>query len=81
MMPELECNKRTDLVDRMVKDMTAAEVVIWLIEHHGLKEASRDIVESNLTEQMRWHRLRGRLDRTPWLAAVVELWLRSRGAK
>lgn len=77
-MIEVECNKRPDPVDRLVKDLKAEEMVDWLIEYHGLRPESRRTVELNLRESLHFHRLRGRLDRTPWLANLIELWIRSK---
>jgi hypothetical protein len=77
-MVELVCNKRTDPVDRLVKDISAEEIVDWMIEYHGLSKDSRRTVVSNLRDNLHFHRLRGRLDRTPWLANLVELWIRSK---
>jgi hypothetical protein len=82
-LPPSERSKRADPVDRMVADSTPSEFVAWMVKYHGLpdKPWTRETVESNLAEQFRWHRLRGRLDRHPWLAALVELWLRWKGAR
>lgn len=59
----MKCNERKDPVDQMVRDMTAKEVVDWLVEYHRLPKSSASTVESNLREQFKWHRLQGRLDR------------------
>lgn len=75
-MKTLEMHARTDPVDSLVSDMTATEIVDWMIEFHGLPESSRETVENNLKSQLHWHRLRGRLDRYPAWAALAELLLR-----
>lgn len=80
-MRQHEYSVREDRVDRLVRDMTAAEVVDWLIEYHGLKESSRETAICNIEENQRFHRLRGRIDRSSALAAIVELWLRIRHGK
>jgi hypothetical protein len=80
-MAELQCHTRADRVDRLVHDLTAAEITAWLIEHHGLNESSRRTVEINLDESLRFHRLRGRIDRHSGWAALVELWLRVRKSR
>lgn len=64
---------RIDPVARMVKDLTAEEVVNWMIESHGLSENSRNTVTFNLKEQFKWHRLQGRLDRRPFWIFMAEL--------
>jgi hypothetical protein len=57
----------TDPVSKLVRAMSAKEIVDWLVKHHGLNERSKETVEMNLREQMRWHRLQGRLDGGGWL--------------
>ena len=69
----LECDQQHDPVDRLVRNTTAEEITDWLIKYHGLSEHSRDVVTSNLRQQFLWHRLRGRLDRHPFFALVLEL--------
>jgi len=58
-----EFTKRPDEYDRLVRDMTAAELVDWMIKYHKLPVDARHTVLHNLEEQYRYHRLRGRLDR------------------
>lgn len=57
----------SDPVQKMVNVSTAKRMVDWMVEHHGLSEKSRETVEMNLREQMKWHRLQGRLDGGGWL--------------
>lgn len=81
MLPDPSWKTRdNDPINQMVKDMTPEEFVSWMVEHHGLpdNDYAKRIIISNLTEQFHWHRLRGRLDRHPWLAALAELWLRTK---
>lgn len=72
-MKDLECQKRKDPVARMISDITALEVVEWLIEFHGLDKSSAETVERNLREQFKWHRLQGRLDRGGFAVVMAEL--------
>jgi hypothetical protein len=60
-MKEPQCNKRTDKVDRLVSDMTAAETVAWLVQYHDLPPAAIETVTRNLETQYNWHELSGRL--------------------
>lgn len=48
-----EREMRKDPVARMVCDLSAEEVVGWLIEFHGLDKSSAQTVEMNLREQFR----------------------------
>ena len=74
-MPDvLSCDQRPDPVDRMIRDLTPAETVAWLVRYKGLSEDVADNVESNLRESFKWQRLQGRLDQTPWLAVLASLW-------
>jgi hypothetical protein len=73
LMKNPKCNERRDPVARMVSDLSAQEVVEWLIEYHGLNEESAKTVEMNLREQFKWHRLQGRLDRGGFAVIVAEL--------
>lgn len=65
---------RKDPVGRMVCDLTATELVDWMVRYHNLPEESAKTVEMNLREQYKWHRLQGRLDRG-WrvFAAIAEV--------
>lgn len=72
--PEVACNLREDPVSRLVRDLTAEEVVGWLVQYHGLRKESADSVIMNLREQFRWHRLQGRLDAHPTAAIIAEMW-------
>jgi len=72
-MKTLSCDERPDPVDRAIRDMTPAEFVDWLIEYKGLNPQCRDNVESNLREQYKWHRIQGRLDRSPFWQFMAEL--------
>lgn len=72
-MKEMECRSRVDPVDRMIPDCTAAEFTAWLVEYKGVHPECAENVESNLREQFRWHRLQGRLDRSPASAVIAEL--------
>ena len=72
-MKNAECNERKDPVERMVHDLSAEQMVEWLIEYHGLDKFSAETVEMNLREQFRWHRLQGRLDRDDLAATMAEL--------
>lgn len=72
-MKNASCNERKDPVERMVHDLTAAEMVEWLIEYHGLDKGSAETVEINLREQLKWHRLQGRLDRGGFALIAAEL--------
>lgn len=72
-MKELSCNKREDPVACMVRDMTAEEMVAWMVEYHGLNAGSARTVIINLAEQYRWHRLQGRLDRNTTAGLIAEL--------
>ncbi|HDR9065494.1 TPA: hypothetical protein ACU967_002251 [Burkholderia contaminans] len=72
-MRKLECSASPDPVNRLVRALTAKEITVWLVEHHGLKPGARETVESNLREQFRWHRLQGRLDRGGWLSFIATL--------
>lgn len=72
-MSAASCDQRKDPVARMVRDMTAEEMVDWMVKYHGLPEGSRDTVVSNLREQYRWHRLQGRLDRTPTVQLLAQM--------
>lgn len=54
---------RKDPVGRMVCDLTAKELVDWMVKYHKLPVDSASTVEMNLREQYKWHRLQGRLDR------------------
>lgn len=72
---DLSCDDREDPVLRAVRDLTAKEVVEWLVKYKGLPESSADNVESNLREQFKWHRLQGRLDHNSTAALIAELWL------
>lgn len=67
------CTQRKDPVARMVRDMTAQDVVNWLVEYHGLPKSSADTVEMNLREQFKWHRLQGRLDQNTTAGLVAQL--------
>lgn len=80
-MKDAECNLRKDPVDRLVRDLTAEEMVDWLIEYKGLPEHSRENTIANLQEQFNWHRLRGRLDRIPTLLVLADLILFRRKEK
>lgn len=63
-----------DPVQRMVRVSSPEKFANWLIESHGAAESSRRILEMNISEQMRWHRLQGRIDRQPLLVGLAELW-------
>ena len=73
MAKNADCHERRDPVARMVLDLSAQEVVDWLIEFHGLDKGSAKTVEMNLREQFKWHRLQGRLDRGGVAVIVAEL--------
>ncbi len=75
---DLDCDKRDDPVTRVVRDLSAEEMVEWLVDYHGLPKESADTVLLNLREQYRWHRLQGRLDRNTTAGLVAELLLMRR---
>ena len=65
----------------MVCSMTSQETLDWLrfrgtitAEEHAVDGNGFNTLEANLREQYKWHRLQGRLDRFPFLAALAELW-------
>ena len=79
MRTDLSADKRKDPVARLVRDLTAEEMVGWLVKYHGLPEGESSIVMSNLKEQYKWHRLQGRLDRSRplrTLAWLLHAWRR-----
>lgn len=67
-------DNHADPVQRLVRALTAEEFVDWLIEGHGLNKESAKTVAHNIREQYRWHRLQGRLDHQPAIAALAEVW-------
>lgn len=67
-------SNNNDPVQRMVRVSSPEKFATWLIESHGAAESSRRILEMNIAEQMRWHRLQGRIDRQPLLVGLAELW-------
>ena len=80
-MKKRKCDENPDPVSRLVRDLTAEEMVAWLVEYKGLPESSAENVTMNLREQYRWHRLQGRLDRSLMAAAIAELLLMRRSPK
>jgi hypothetical protein len=72
-MKPLLFDKRRDPVSRMVRSLTAEEIVDWLVEYHGLPPNSASTVKTNLREQLKWQRLQGRLDRLPVVAVIAKL--------
>jgi len=73
MRPKLSCELKSDSVLRQIRDLTAEEMVDWLIEFKGLEKSGRDNVISNLNEQFKWHRLNGRLDRSNFWTVIALL--------
>jgi hypothetical protein len=57
----------------MVRDLTPAEFVQWLVEYHGLPAESANTAESNLREQLKWHRLQGRVERGGVALVIAEM--------
>lgn len=78
-MKPFACDQRVDPVERLVRDLSAEEMVEWMVKYHGLPKSNADTVISNLREQYRWHRLQGRLDHRPFLILLAELWGLRRG--
>lgn len=72
-MKELSCDKKRDPVNRMIRNLTAAEFVAWLVEYHGLPHHAAETVEMNLREQLKWQRLQGRLDRRPAISVIAQI--------
>lgn len=67
-------NKQSDPVQNMIRVSSPEKFATWLIDCHGAKASSRRTLETNLAEQMRWHRLQGRIDQSPLLVGLAELW-------
>lgn len=71
-LKKLSCDKRKDRVSRKIRNVTAKELVDWMIEYHGLPKGSRDTVTRNLQEQFDWHRIQGRLEANKPLADALD---------
>jgi hypothetical protein len=65
--------KREDPVDRLVYDLTAEEFVEWLVFRGSMDTIEANVVD-NLRSAFQAHRLRGRIDRYPFLIVLGELW-------
>lgn len=74
----MNADERKDPVLRLVRDASAEEMVEWLVKYHGLDPRCVDTITINLREQFRWHRLQGRLDRSPTASVIAELLLMRR---
>lgn len=69
----MKWSERKDPVARMVCDSTAEEFVEWMVKYKKLDPAQAENVESNLREAFKWHRLQGRIDRSPLLQTIAVL--------
>ena len=74
-------DEKKDPIERMVRNLSAEEMVDWLIKYKGMHEECRQNVTQNLREQFRWHRLQGRLDRSTTAALIAQMLLMRQSAK